>query len=142
MKLLRIRKRRSGPTCGSAVCLERSPELVVALLAVLKAGGAFVPVDLVVPRERLGYRFAGAGVRVVIAATGLRGRVPAGLRSVHVDAAAELAGRGRTSGAMCASLQGDLGGWRRPLAARRRGRLPRRPVVPVGGVAPEVRESV
>ena len=62
----------------------------------VEGGGAFVPVDLVFPRERLAYLFADAGARMVIAATGLRGRVPAGLRIVHVDAAAELAGRGQT----------------------------------------------
>jgi non-ribosomal peptide synthetase component F len=79
------------------VCRERSPELVVALPAVLKAGGAFVPVDLVFSRERLAYRVADAGVRMAIAATVLPGRVPAGLRIVHADAAAELAGRARSS---------------------------------------------
>jgi non-ribosomal peptide synthetase component F len=89
------RRSRTGPELRIGVCLERSPELVVALPAVLKAGGAFVPVDLVFPRERLDL-FADAGVRMVIAAAGLRGRVPAGLCIAHVDAAVELAGRGRT----------------------------------------------
>ena len=35
--------------------MERSPEMVVALLSVLKAGGAYVPLDPAYPLERLGY---------------------------------------------------------------------------------------
>jgi non-ribosomal peptide synthetase component F len=35
------------------ICLERSPEMVVALLAVLKAGGAYVPLDPGFPAERI-----------------------------------------------------------------------------------------
>ena len=42
-----------GRRCGWAICLERTPELVVALLGVLKAGGAYVPLDPAYPRERL-----------------------------------------------------------------------------------------
>ena len=36
-----------------ALCLERSLEMIVALLAVLKAGGAYVPLDPDYPMERL-----------------------------------------------------------------------------------------
>ncbi|MFL5356884.1 amino acid adenylation domain-containing protein, partial [Archangium sp.] len=44
-----------GPEVSVAVCLERSTELVVALLGVLKAAGAYIPLDPVYPRERLAY---------------------------------------------------------------------------------------
>ena len=36
-----------------AVCLERSADLIVALLGVLRAGGAYVPLDPAYPRDRL-----------------------------------------------------------------------------------------
>ena len=36
-----------------AICVERSLEMIVALLAVLKAGGAYVPLDPAYPAERL-----------------------------------------------------------------------------------------
>jgi amino acid adenylation domain-containing protein len=36
-------------------CLERSPELIVALLGILKAGGVYVPLDAALPRERLAF---------------------------------------------------------------------------------------
>jgi amino acid adenylation domain-containing protein len=42
-----------GPETPVGVCLERSLELVVALLGVLKAGGAYVPLDPAYPQERL-----------------------------------------------------------------------------------------
>ncbi|HYQ49853.1 MAG TPA: amino acid adenylation domain-containing protein, partial [Pseudomonas sp.] len=42
-----------GPDVRVGVCLERTPQLLVALLAVLKAGGAYVPLDPEFPAERL-----------------------------------------------------------------------------------------
>ena len=43
-----------GPSgCRVAICVERSLEMIVALLAVLKAGGAYVPLDPAYPVERL-----------------------------------------------------------------------------------------
>lgn len=42
-----------GPEIIVAVCLERSAELIVALLAILKAGGAFLVLDRTCPKERL-----------------------------------------------------------------------------------------
>ena len=46
--------------------LERSLEMVVALLAVLKAGGAYVPLDPEYPAERLAVMFADSGLQVVL----------------------------------------------------------------------------
>lgn len=44
-----------GPECRVAICMQRSIDMVVALLATLKAGGAYVPLDPSYPTERLGY---------------------------------------------------------------------------------------
>ena len=54
---LAARLRRSGVRRGAcvAVCFEKTPELVVAILGVLKAGGAFVPLDPRFARERLAF---------------------------------------------------------------------------------------
>ncbi|MCX4460730.1 amino acid adenylation domain-containing protein [Streptomyces sp. NBC_01728] len=59
-----------GPDVLVAVLMERSADLVVALLAVLKAGGAYLPLDLRAPVERLRVLVAesGAGVLVTDAA--------------------------------------------------------------------------
>ncbi len=68
------------------VCLERTPELVVALLAVHKAGAAYVPLDPAYPRERLGYMIEDAGVRWVLTTDGLAGRLPASAETIRLDA--------------------------------------------------------
>ncbi|WP_405981987.1 non-ribosomal peptide synthetase [Streptomyces sp. NBC_00158] len=56
----------AGPGRTVGVCLERDPMLVVTLLAVLKAGCAYVPMDTRYPEERLRYVTAHAGVSVVV----------------------------------------------------------------------------
>src|SRR5262249_15678006 len=53
------------------VCLERSLELVVALIAILKAGGGYLPLDPGYPRERLSFMLADAGAAVLISASTL-----------------------------------------------------------------------
>ncbi|MET7802359.1 amino acid adenylation domain-containing protein, partial [Streptomyces decoyicus] len=67
------RELRAGgvrPESLVGVCLERSVELVVALLGVLKAGGAYVPLDPGYPTDRLQYLLADSGVRLVVADPG------------------------------------------------------------------------
>ncbi|MDY7095154.1 MAG: amino acid adenylation domain-containing protein, partial [Acidobacteriota bacterium] len=66
-RLARVLRRR-GVVPGALVglCLERSPELVVAILAVLKSGAAYVPLDAAYPAERLGAMVDDAGLRKVI----------------------------------------------------------------------------
>ncbi|MGW3645392.1 non-ribosomal peptide synthetase [Streptomyces sp. NPDC000878] len=60
--------RERGVTVGDrvGVCLERTAELVVALLAVLKAGAAYVPVDPAYPADRIAHTARDAGLGVVI----------------------------------------------------------------------------
>ncbi|HEV7371107.1 non-ribosomal peptide synthetase, partial [Arenibaculum sp.] len=55
-----------GPDRLVAVCAERSPEMVVALLAVLKAGGAYLPLDPAYPAERLAFMLADAAPVAVV----------------------------------------------------------------------------
>jgi amino acid adenylation domain-containing protein len=58
------------------VCLERSPEMVVALLAVLKAGGAYVPIDPSYPEERLAYMLVDSQAKVLLTQERLVPRLP------------------------------------------------------------------
>ncbi|MBN2549025.1 MAG: amino acid adenylation domain-containing protein [Anaerolineales bacterium] len=48
------------------ICMERSPEMIVAVLGVLKAGGAYVPLDPGYPAERLAYMIQDAGMPVIL----------------------------------------------------------------------------
>jgi amino acid adenylation domain-containing protein len=81
-----LRARGAGVETRVGVCLERTPELIVALLAVIKAGGAYVPLDPAYPRERLGWMVEDADVRAVITTAALADRLPAGADAVCVDA--------------------------------------------------------
>ena len=61
-----LRRLGVGRETPVAVCLERGPEVVVALLGVLKAGGAYVPFDPDHPRRRLWSMLDDAGADVVL----------------------------------------------------------------------------
>jgi amino acid adenylation domain-containing protein len=65
-----------------AVCLERSPEMVVAILGVLKAGGAYVPLDPDYPRERLAFMLADTAASLVLTQEHLAPALPCGAASV------------------------------------------------------------
>jgi amino acid adenylation domain-containing protein len=70
-----------------AVCLERSAEMVVGLLGVLKAGAAYVPIDPAYPADRIAYMLADAGADVVLTEARLADGLPEhGARVVRVDA--------------------------------------------------------
>jgi amino acid adenylation domain-containing protein len=67
-----------GPEVFVAVCLERSIELIVAIVAVLRAGGAYLPIDPTYPSARIAFMLADAGVRVVLTLGRARQHLPDG----------------------------------------------------------------
>ncbi len=67
------------------ICLERGAWTVVALLAAVKAGGCYVPVDPAQPRERMAMMLADTAAPVVITHAALAGRLPSGVRAVAVE---------------------------------------------------------
>ncbi|MBV9773028.1 MAG: amino acid adenylation domain-containing protein, partial [Gemmatimonadetes bacterium] len=73
-----LRARGVRPETPVGVCLERSPEMIVALLGILRAGGAFVPLDPTHPEDRLAYILEDAAVPVLLTQQSLLGRFPAG----------------------------------------------------------------
>ncbi|HSO00824.1 MAG TPA: amino acid adenylation domain-containing protein, partial [Candidatus Nanopelagicales bacterium] len=66
-----------GPEVTVGLCLERSTQLLVAVLGVLKAGGAYVPVDPSYPAERLGMMIDDARMPVILTEQRLTGELPA-----------------------------------------------------------------
>ena len=48
------------------ICVERSPQMMVAILGVLKAGGAYIPLDRSYPKERLEYMLSDANVHLLL----------------------------------------------------------------------------
>ncbi len=92
----------AGPEVPVGICLDRTPDAIVAFLAVLKAGGVYVPLDPAYPPERLDYMLADSGARVLVSRAGLAVR-PAGgpdLRRALLDADRER---------IAAQAPGDLG---------------------------------
>jgi amino acid adenylation domain-containing protein len=73
-----LRSRGVGPEKLVAISMPRSVDLVVALLAVLKAGGAFVPIDPDYPQERTSFMLRDSNAVVVLTADGLLGGIDAG----------------------------------------------------------------
>ncbi|MGW3962983.1 amino acid adenylation domain-containing protein [Amycolatopsis sp. NPDC005003] len=63
----------AGPESVVAVLLPRSPELVVAVLAVLRAGGAYLPVDPAYPAERISFLITDSRPRCVVTIGSLAG---------------------------------------------------------------------
>ena len=90
-----LRGRGVGLETRVGICLERTVDLPVALLGVLKAGGVYVPLDAEYPEERLRYLAKDSGVAVVVTqaslAAKLRGATDAGLLQVDADWAEEVA---------------------------------------------------
>jgi amino acid adenylation domain-containing protein len=88
----RLRSLGVGTEVRVAIALERSLDMVVALLAVLKAGGAYLPLDPAFPPERLAYMLQDADVRVLLTEEGLRAALPAGAAEVICLDSLDLAG--------------------------------------------------
>ncbi|HEX5719734.1 MAG TPA: FkbM family methyltransferase, partial [Thermoanaerobaculia bacterium] len=66
-----------GPEVPVGICAERSLELVVGLLAILKSGGAYLPLDPAYPADRLAWMLEDSGMPVLLVQEELLGRLPA-----------------------------------------------------------------
>ncbi|UGQ48159.1 non-ribosomal peptide synthetase [Massilia endophytica] len=69
-----------------AICVERGADMVVAMLAVLKAGAAYIPLDPDYPAERTAGILEEAAPAAVLAQPATAGRLPAGAALLYVDA--------------------------------------------------------
>ena len=77
-----LRARGVGPDRPVGLYLERSPDLVAAMLGILGAGGAYVPLDAENPTARLQRMVDEASLDVVICRSEIRGGLPGGIREV------------------------------------------------------------
>ncbi|MHB1426225.1 MAG: non-ribosomal peptide synthetase, partial [Gemmataceae bacterium] len=71
-----LRQSGVGPDVLVALCLERSPEMIAAMLGVLKAGGAFVPLDPAGPAERSRSILADTRAPILLTQRRLTNRLP------------------------------------------------------------------
>ncbi len=70
-----LREAGVGPESIVGICMERSFEMVEAMLAILKAGGAYLPLDPGYPDERLHYMIEDSGAQAVVTQNELAGRL-------------------------------------------------------------------
>ncbi|WP_167532646.1 non-ribosomal peptide synthetase [Streptomyces alboniger] len=77
-----------GPEHTVALAMPRSPEQIAALLAIMKAGAAYLPLDLGHPPTRIAYMAADAAPTAVLTTQAAAGQLPAGLKAhmLAVDA--------------------------------------------------------
>jgi natural product biosynthesis luciferase-like monooxygenase protein/FkbM family methyltransferase len=80
-----LRKRGVGPEVCVGICLERSAEMVIALLGVLKAGGAYVPLDPGYPPDRVRFMLSDSHARVLLTADGLLPDLTTEVQRVFID---------------------------------------------------------
>lgn len=75
-----------------AISAERRPELIAGMIGILKAGCAYLPVDLTLPHARLRLQVEGAGAKILLAHGRIDGaRDGLGVRTVAIDSADETA---------------------------------------------------
>ncbi|RRQ71192.1 amino acid adenylation protein [Streptomyces griseofuscus] len=77
----------AGPGVPVGVCVERSPGLLVAILAVLRAGSCYVPLDPRYPAERLEFMVRDSGTSLLLTTPASRENCPAGPTLVVLDGA-------------------------------------------------------
>jgi len=73
---LHLRKLGVGPETLVGICVDRSVEMVIGLLGILKSGGAYVPLDPTYPQERLSYMLEDAKPLVLLTQSTLIDRLP------------------------------------------------------------------
>jgi amino acid adenylation domain-containing protein/non-ribosomal peptide synthase protein (TIGR01720 family) len=66
----------AGPEVGVGVCATHSPEMVVALIAILKAGAFYVPLDPAYPRERLEFMIRDSGMQLLLSSDDFLDKLP------------------------------------------------------------------
>ncbi len=82
-----LREQGVGPDVLVGVALGRSLDMPVALLAVLKAGAAYVPLDLSAPSERLRHVLQDSGLKLLLTHSQQRTMLPdlAGIQCLSID---------------------------------------------------------
>jgi amino acid adenylation domain-containing protein len=71
-----LRKRGVGTDVLVGLCVNRTADMIVALLGILKAGGAYVPLDPDYPADRLAFMLKDCGAKVLIAEESLQTSIP------------------------------------------------------------------
>jgi amino acid adenylation domain-containing protein len=103
-----LRDRGVGPGSLVGLYVDRSLEMLIALVAVLEAGGAYVPLDPSYPAERLAYMLEAAEAKVVVTTASLRESVPSSsVEILEADANASSGSRGEQAPSPVRAVTGE-----------------------------------
>lgn len=80
-----LQKNSVGPDILVAICLDRSVEMIVAVMAILKAGGAYLPIEPAYPLERRQFQVEDAGTPVVITRAAYQEGLPDNVSTIIID---------------------------------------------------------
>jgi amino acid adenylation domain-containing protein len=97
-----------GPDVPVGVCLERSLELVTALLAVHKAGGAYLPIEPATPQERIAFMLRDASARLLLTDRSLAKGVSSGVVARPLNGAPSSSGDRAAAGPRPGVTAGSL----------------------------------
>ena len=87
-----------SPDHTVAICLDRSADMLAAMLGILKAGGAYLPLDPTYPRDRVEFMLEDAGVELLVTQQGYASVAPeSAARMVLLDRDREAIGRQSTA---------------------------------------------
>ena len=86
----RLREWRIGPESLVGICMERSFEMIVGFLGAMKAGGAYMPLEPGLPRERLAFMVKDAGLSVIVTQPSITEVLPRGVVKIMLDASDQL----------------------------------------------------
>ncbi|MFJ7243679.1 amino acid adenylation domain-containing protein [Kitasatospora sp. NPDC098652] len=78
----------AGPGVPVGICVERTPELLVAILAALRSGACYLPLDPNYPADRLGFTVQDSGTRLLLTTPASRASCPPGPTVLVLDGAA------------------------------------------------------
>ncbi|MCP2052623.1 UNVERIFIED_ORG: amino acid adenylation domain-containing protein/non-ribosomal peptide synthase protein (TIGR01720 family) [Pseudomonas fluorescens] len=96
-----------GPEVRVAIAMPRSAEIMVAFLAVMKAGGVYVPLDIEYPRDRLLYMMQDSRAKLLLSHTNALQQLPVaeGLETLAIDRTEDWTGYSDTAPSV--NLDGD-----------------------------------
>jgi amino acid adenylation domain-containing protein len=95
-----------GPEAVVGLCMERSLDLVISLLAILKAGGVYLPLDPSYPQARLSFMLEDARVKALLTQAHLRSRLPQVGYAPVIDVDAQWDFISQTSAHECKTMLG------------------------------------
>ena len=90
------------------ICMQRSPDMLVGLLGILKAGAAYLPLDPAYPKERLAFMIKDAGVKLVITQNKLKDRTLDCAGHVYLDSDWNEIEQGSAVSPACAASPDNL----------------------------------